>query len=109
MLISFDAMPPVAVPHFKDGDKEALIQKFEDENGKILILTLQPEASIGFHIHKTSSEMIYVLSGSGTVTGDGSPETLGPGLCHYCPKGHGHSIRNDGTEDLVMFAVVPNQ
>jgi len=109
MLISFDAMPAVTVPHFKGGDKEALVRKYEDENGKILILTLEPEASIGFHIHETSSEMIYVLSGSGTVTGDGAPEALRPGLCHYCPKGHGHSIRNDGAEDLVMFAVVPNQ
>ncbi|NLU23673.1 MAG: cupin domain-containing protein [Clostridiales bacterium] len=109
MLIDFTAVPQAVVPHFKGGDKEALVRKYEDENGKILILTLQPGASIGPHLHDTSSEMIYVLSGQGTVTGDGAPENLFPGRCHYCPKGHGHSIRNDGTEDLVMFAVVPRQ
>ncbi|MFR7893260.1 MAG: hypothetical protein ACLU38_03455 [Dysosmobacter sp.] len=38
---------------------------------------------------------------------DGVWEPVAPGTCHYCPKGHSHSLVNDGTEDLVTFAVVP--
>ena len=40
---------------------------------------------------------------------DGGTDVLTPGVCHYCPKGHSHGIYNDGTEDLVVFAVVPEQ
>lgn len=35
--------------------------------------------------------------------------TLKPGDCHYCPKGHSHSLENDGAEDLVFYTVVPRQ
>lgn len=109
MLLPLHTLPAVAVPHFKGGEKEALVQKFEDENGKILILTLVPGASIGSHTHADSSEIIYVLSGCGTADGTDGKEALTPGVCHYCAKGHAHGIVNDGTEDLVMFATVPRQ
>ncbi len=36
-------------------------------------------------------------------------ETVTAGGCHYCPKGHSHSLVNNGTEDVVFFAVVPEQ
>ena len=35
--------------------------------------------------------------------------TLKPGDCHYCPKGHSHSLENDGAEDLVFYTVVAQQ
>lgn len=57
--------------------------------------------------HETSSEVMYFLSGTGKVLYDGVWEPVAPGTCHYCPKGHSHSLVNDGTEDLVTFAVVP--
>ena len=34
-------------------------------------------------------------------------EKLYPGDCHYCPQGATHSLSNEGTEDLIFFAVVP--
>jgi quercetin dioxygenase-like cupin family protein len=109
MLLPLHSLPAVAVPHFKGGEKEALVQKFEDAGGKILILTLVPGASIGLHTHADSSESIYVLSGCGMADGSDGQERLTPGVCHYCAKGHSHGIVNDGTEDLVLFAVVPRQ
>lgn len=36
-------------------------------------------------------------------------ETVKAGGCHYCPKGHSHSMINNGNEDIVFFAVVPEQ
>ena len=36
-------------------------------------------------------------------------ERLAAGDCHYCPKGGFHTLINDGDEDLVFFAVVPQQ
>ena len=39
---------------------------------------------------------------------DGREEAVA-GNCHYCPKNHSHSMINNGTEDLVFFAVVAEQ
>lgn len=40
---------------------------------------------------------------------DGAYEDVEAGVCHYCPKGHSHSLINNSDADLVFFAVVPNQ
>jgi mannose-6-phosphate isomerase-like protein (cupin superfamily) len=52
---------------------------------------------------------MYFLSGKGTVTTDGVSETVTAGDCHYCKKGSSHTLVNDGEEELVFFAVVPQQ
>lgn len=36
-------------------------------------------------------------------------ETVSAGGCHYCPKGHTHSMVNNSSEDIVFFAVIPEQ
>ena len=70
---------------------------------------LDPGSSIGYHTHGTSSEIIYILSGTGKVKYDGGEEPLEAGQCHYCPKGHSHSLINNSDGPLEFFAVVPNQ
>ena len=83
------------------------MQLVQDVDNKIMRSVLAPGASIGLHTHETSSEVMYFLSGTGKVLYDGVWEPVAPGTCHYCPKGHSHSLVNDGMEDLVTFAVVP--
>ena len=109
MLINFDQMETTVIPKFKGGEKEFSAKMFTDANNKILRGTLQPGASIGMHTHTTGSEIIYILRGTGKVIYDHTTENLQPGSCHYCPKGHAHSLINDGTEDLIFFAVIPEQ
>ena len=74
-----------------------------------LLGRLVPGASIGLHTHEAGSEIVYILSGEGKALYDGGQETLTAGDCHYCPKGHSHSLINGGGEDLVFFAVIPQQ
>ena len=107
MLIRFDELEPSVVSHMKGGEGEARLQLVQDMDNKIMRSVLAPGASIGLHTHETSSEVMYFLSGTGKVLYDGVWEPVAPGTCHYCPKGHSHSLVNDGTEDLVTFAVVP--
>lgn len=109
MLINFAAMEEQIIPHMRGGEKEAAMRIYHDELGKIMKGRLIPGASIGLHTHETNSEIIYVLEGQGKVLYDGVYEALSAGSCHYCPKGHTHSLINDGTEPLEFFAVVPNQ
>lgn len=107
MIIDFDALPEKVIPHFHDGEKEARARAFADGRNRIMLGRLVPGASIGRHVHATNSEIVYILSGTGTAWMDDGTEPLRPGVCHYCPKGHTHGMINDGSEDLVIFTVVP--
>lgn len=109
MKLDFNEIEEVALPEFKGGKKRMLARMYTDELTKIMRGTLEPGASIGMHTHETNSEMIYILSGNGKVLYDNGEESLSAGDCHYCPKGHAHSLMNDGEENLVFFAVVPEQ
>jgi len=109
MIIDFEAMPEVTIKNFRGGQNETVARMFSDENGKIMYGKLKPGASIGLHTHETSSEIIYIIYGQGKVLYDGDTEEVKAGICHYCPKGHSHSLINDSNENLVFFAVVPEQ
>ena len=109
MLIDFAAMEEQVIPHMRGGEKEAAMRIYTDAMGKIMKGRLIPGASIGLHTHETNSEIIYVLEGTVKVLCDGAYEPLAAGSCHYCPKGHAHSLINDSAADLIFFAVVPEQ
>lgn len=107
MKIEFDKIERKSLPHFKGGNKCFDVKMFSDDGIKIMQGRLAPGATIGMHAHDTSSEIIYVLSGNGKVLYDGVEELLNPGDCHYCPKGHSHSLQNCSNDLLEFFAVVP--
>lgn len=109
MIIDFSSMQKTVIPNFYGGEKETIARMFNDGKNKIMYGKLVGGASIGVHTHETSSEIIYILEGSGKVLFDGEYEALAKGMCHYCPKGHAHSLINDSESDLVFFAVVPEQ
>ena len=109
MLIDFRDIPLSVLPNFKGGEKQMESNMFVDSLNRIMYSRLVPGASIGEHIHDTSSEMIFILSGEGQAITDGVAEKCTPGTCHYCPKGSTHTLINNGAEDLIFFAVVPQQ
>lgn len=107
MLIKFDDIQQTVSHSFYNGEKDFKARIFNDSENKILRGVLEPGASIGLHTHKTNSEIIYILKGSGKVLYDDGQEALCAGDCHYCPMGHSHSLVNDSSEELVFFAVIP--
>ena len=109
MIIDLKQIEETVIPHFRGGEKETRSRMFADPACKIMHGRLEPGASIGLHTHDTSSEIIYILKGRGKVLYDGGYEEVEEGLCHYCPKGHEHSLINYRDEDLNFFAVVPEQ
>ena len=109
MLIDFSAMEEQVIPGFLGGEGTFRTRMRVDELGKIMRAALEPGSSIGLHTHDTSSEIIYILAGKGKVLCDGEYEPLSAGSCHYCPKGHSHSLINDSDAMLEFFAVVPFQ
>ena len=109
MKLDFLTIEESVLPNFRGGEKEFNAKMFFDGINRIMKGRLVSGASIGTHQHDTSCEVIYILSGTASVICDGEEETLTAGQCHYCPKGSTHTMKNNGTEDLLFFAVVPQQ
>ena len=110
MVIDFENIELSVLPHFKGGEGVTKSRMFFDGVNKIMRGMLEPGCTIGYHCHETSSEMILILSGKARCLYDDGEEMLQPGQCHYCPKGHSHSLINASeTKPLVYFAVVPEQ
>ena len=107
MIIDFDKLPLNVAANFNGGEKEYISRRFVDENNKIMLGTLEPGASIGYHKHETNSEVIYLLEGEGHVLYDDGEEKLLPGQAHYCPQGHSHSLINRGNATIRFIAIVP--
>jgi mannose-6-phosphate isomerase-like protein (cupin superfamily) len=63
---------------------------------------LKPGSGIGLHEQK-EDEIYYVLSGTGTMTLDGKPVDLTPGTAVLTRPGSSHSLRQTGTDDLVIM------
>ena len=63
---------------------------------------LHPGAAIGAHEQK-EDEAYYVVSGTGNYTLDGQTVKVGPGTALLTRKGSTHSLRQTGTQDLVIF------
>lgn len=117
MIIKFDDSNLCTLPNFKGGEKEFKANMFFDGTNRIFKGNLAPGASIGFHKHEGSCEMIFVLSGKGTLIEQSEDESserqtheVLAGDCLYCPEGHSHSLVNSSEdEDLVFYAAIPKQ
>lgn len=110
MLFDFNKTEETVFNEFKGGVGDTRLKINFDGLNKIMRGSLGVGASIGLHTHDTNSEIIYIISGEAKCIYDDTTEYLTAGQCHYCPKGHTHGlINNSTTEDLVFFAVVPEQ
>ena len=107
MKLDFNNLEVNVAARFKGGEGEYVSRRFVDENNKIMLGTLAPGASIGYHSHDNDSEIMYFLEGEATVLTDDGEEKLLPGQVHYCPMGSSHSLINRGDHDLKFLAVVP--
>jgi mannose-6-phosphate isomerase-like protein (cupin superfamily) len=59
-------------------------------------------AGIGLHQHD-HDEIYYVISGTGVYTLDGKEHSVGPGDAMLTRPGSTHTIRQTGSDDLVLL------
>ena len=62
----------------------------------------KPGSGVGHHVQK-EDEIYYVLSGRGTMTLDGNTVDITPGTAVLTRPGSSHSLKQVGTEDLVVL------
>lgn len=107
--VDFNAMAADSLSNFKGGEGTVLMKMAQLNDNRVMLATLPKGSSVGFHAHVNDMEVIYVLQGTATILLDSSELVYTPGMAHYCPKGHAHSISNRGDEDLVTYNVVAPQ
>lgn len=69
-------------------------------------LILLPGASIGLHDHVDEDEVYIIQKGEGLMTDGGKEFTVAAGDAVLTGQGASHSIKNTGTSDLVITAVI---
>ena len=87
MKVEFGAMEETAIPGFKGGEGVTHARMFADGCNRIMRGRLEPGCSIGLHTHEGSSEIVYVLSGTGKALYGGGEERLAPGGLPLLPGG----------------------
>ena len=88
MIFEYDENNLDKFENFKGGEKYIEAKMYFDGLNRFMIGHIPCGGSVGEHVHETE---------------------LHKGSVHYCPKGHKHTMVNDHEEDLVYFAVVPEQ
>lgn len=109
MIIDFDKIEETVVTGFKGGTGIMRSNGYFDGSNRIMRASLEPGACIGLHTHEDNCEIVYILKGKGKFIYDGQEFPISEGQCHYCPKGHSHSLINDSTDELLFLAAVPAQ
>jgi mannose-6-phosphate isomerase-like protein (cupin superfamily) len=69
-------------------------------------VVLRPGCEVAWHVHHGDGECYYILKGEGTYSDNGRVITMRPGDMSLVGDGEGHSMRNDGSEDLEMIALI---
>ncbi len=69
-------------------------------------IIVKPGDSIGAHPHEGESEVYFCMSGQGEVLDNGEYKPFMPGDAQVTVGADPHGIRNTGTEDVHILAVV---
>ena len=69
-------------------------------------ITLKAGCSIGYHVHEADSELFYIMKGEALYNDNGTECILQAGDVMICPMGTGHSLANNGEEDLEVCAII---
>lgn len=69
-------------------------------------LILSPGSGIGEHQHVDEDEIFIIQRGRGIVVDAGKEFEVGAGDTILTGKGASHSIKNTGSEDLVVTAII---
>ncbi|MCL2024083.1 MAG: cupin domain-containing protein [Oscillospiraceae bacterium] len=80
------------------------------EKGRLYArLIIKQGCSIGYHVHEGEMETFYVIRGTATYNDNGKQTELQCGDVAYTPAGSGHSVANNGAEDLEIIALIVYQ
>ena len=98
--------------NMRGGDGSVVVSNFvtsEELNNKGRLfgkIVLKPGCGIGYHVHENDSELFYIMKGTALYDDNGEKTTVRAGEVTVTPAGNGHSIKNEGTEDVELIALI---
>ena len=105
-VVQHDAEIAKNEPGTHDGGGQTIGYSFFDKTPGMKFVfrkrALHPGAGVGHHEQK-EDEVYYVLSGKGVMTVDGTPVDMTPGTAVLTRPGSTHSLKQIGSDDLVVL------
>ena len=99
--------PDELQPHHADGGEVRVT--FGSHNGsqrlRQIVVRLRPGQSHGGRMEHDQQAVLYVATGTGTLTVDGTSYPLEPDTAAYVVPGEAVTLANDGVSDLVIVDV----
>jgi mannose-6-phosphate isomerase-like protein (cupin superfamily) len=98
--------------NMREGTGEITIRHYlnkEEINAKCRLcaqLIIPAGASIGLHEHGQEDEIFIIQQGKGIVLDEGKENEVEAGDAIITGRGTSHSIKNTGTKDLVVTAII---
>ncbi|CEF48734.1 unnamed protein product [uncultured bacterium] len=105
-IVQHDADIAKNEPGTHDGGGQTIGYSFFDKTPGMKFVfrkrALHPGAGVGHH-EQHEDEVYYVLSGKGVMTVDGTPVDMTPGTAVLTRPGSTHSLKQTGSDDLVVL------
>jgi quercetin dioxygenase-like cupin family protein len=76
-----------------------------DETTTLFVTRVAPGAEVKPHFHKTHSETLYFIEGTGQMILDGKVNEVKPGSIHFNPMTKVHALKNTGKDEMVIFQI----
>jgi mannose-6-phosphate isomerase len=77
----------------------------DEDDHKVKRLVVRPGKRLSYQTHARRAEHWFVVSGTATVTLDGTDVRVEPGQAVDIGLGTAHRVSNEGDEDLVFIEV----
>ena len=89
----------------KPGETLQLIKVAEDDAVTIYVGRMIQGGQLKRHFHKTHSETVYVIKGTGQMMIDNQWVDLKPGSLHFNPMAKIHAPRHTGSEEFIFISI----
>jgi len=79
---------------------------FRSERIMVGLNAFEPGQEHALHAHEGMDKVYHVLQGSGLFLLDNEQVAMEPGVMLVAPEGVPHGIRNDGSDRLLVLAIL---
>ena len=112
MIKKFNSFTPDLRVNMRGGDGTVEVTSFVsaeelNNHGRLFgKICLKPGCGIGYHVHEKDGELFYIIKGTAVYDDNGTKTTVCAGDVTLTPAGTGHSIKNEGDEDVELIALI---
>ena len=91
-------------PRFSGIQMKPLLTKADNALANVSMVHVPPGGEVGWHMHATQVETVYLLSGQAVLTIGAIESALTAGCIVAIPAGAEHALRNVGDKSIELLA-----